>query len=322
MFVISRSRRGMSLGAAATLTVVMVISPVAVNAQDLVYTAGPPQEVVICAVAAGLGGPGEPLIQAGPISADEAQTVGGFDLRAQANGAIISDVTEPHNEFEVTARGGVGGENFTGGSTRYEASTVLTTGSGSGPYEFGSWTITVLPEPGQTVGTPVRIDISAVVRGYVAADGGDNYAAAAWRVSTEHGDVFDDSISISHEDSGYLRFDDFGTQSFETTLGESFRLEIIYELEAWGTGESSTIGGGDSSAGIHESEVQVSAIIIRADCQGDLNGNGIITLEDLGILLSDFGCTGGNCMGDVDVDGDTDLTDLGILLTNFGQNCP
>jgi hypothetical protein len=57
---------------------------------------------------------------------------------------------------------------------------------------------------------------------------------------------------------------------------------------------------------------------------GDLTGDGCVELDDLGILLADFGCTGGVCPGDVDGDGDTDLADLGILLSNFGTGpgCP
>ena len=59
-----------------------------------------------------------------------------------------------------------------------------------------------------------------------------------------------------------------------------------------------------------------------AGCRGDLNGDGVVDLADLGILLADFDCTGGNCAGDVDGDGDTDLADLGILLAEFGNICP
>ena len=59
-------------------------------------------------------------------------------------------------------------------------------------------------------------------------------------------------------------------------------------------------------------------------CVGDLNGDGVVDLADLGILLADFGCTAGpgNCPGDIDGDGDTDLADLGILLAEFGTTCP
>jgi hypothetical protein len=58
----------------------------------------------------------------------------------------------------------------------------------------------------------------------------------------------------------------------------------------------------------------------------DLDGDGVVALGDLGILLADFGCAGGTptlpCPGDIDNDGDTDLADLGILLANFGTTCP
>ena len=53
-------------------------------------------------------------------------------------------------------------------------------------------------------------------------------------------------------------------------------------------------------------------------CVGDLDGDGDTDQGDLGILLGDWGCTGGNCPGDVDGDGDIDQGDLGVLLANWG----
>jgi hypothetical protein len=41
-----------------------------------------------------------------------------------------------------------------------------------------------------------------------------------------------------------------------------------------------------------------------------LNGDGHVSLADLTILLSDFGCSTAPCGGDVDHDGDTDFGDL------------
>ncbi len=55
---------------------------------------------------------------------------------------------------------------------------------------------------------------------------------------------------------------------------------------------------------------------------GDINGDGCVDQADLGILLADWGCTGGGCPGDCDGDGDTDHADLGILLAHWGQGCP
>jgi formylglycine-generating enzyme required for sulfatase activity len=55
---------------------------------------------------------------------------------------------------------------------------------------------------------------------------------------------------------------------------------------------------------------------------GDLDGNGCVDQADLGILLGDWGCTGGDCAGDTDGDGDTDHADLGTLLAHWGEGCP
>ena len=54
-------------------------------------------------------------------------------------------------------------------------------------------------------------------------------------------------------------------------------------------------------------------------CVGDLDGDDDTDQGDLGILLSDWGCTGGDCVGDLSGDGNTDQVDLGILLADW--NC-
>jgi len=53
-------------------------------------------------------------------------------------------------------------------------------------------------------------------------------------------------------------------------------------------------------------------------CPGDLDGDGDTDHSDLGILLADWGCTGGDCPGDIDGDGSTGHSDLGILLADWG----
>ena len=56
-------------------------------------------------------------------------------------------------------------------------------------------------------------------------------------------------------------------------------------------------------------------------CVGDLDGDGITSHSDLGILLGDWGCVGSepeDCPGDLDGDFDTDHADLGILLADWG----
>jgi len=63
-------------------------------------------------------------------------------------------------------------------------------------------------------------------------------------------------------------------------------------------------------------------IMDACECPGDLNKDWIVDHCDLGILLADWGCTGGDCPGDADGDGDTDHSDLGILLAHWGEGCP
>ena len=58
-------------------------------------------------------------------------------------------------------------------------------------------------------------------------------------------------------------------------------------------------------------------------CPEDLNGDGVIDLQDLSVLLNNFGSTGASPGdGDIDGDGDVDLTDLSALLNAFGTSCP
>ncbi len=59
------------------------------------------------------------------------------------------------------------------------------------------------------------------------------------------------------------------------------------------------------------------------NCPGDLDGDLDVDLNDLSVLLANFGTTSGAdpADGDLDGDGDVDLTDLSNLLANFGLTC-
>ncbi len=58
-------------------------------------------------------------------------------------------------------------------------------------------------------------------------------------------------------------------------------------------------------------------------CPGDLNGDLVVDLDDLSIMLINFGQTSGMTYedGDIDGDGDVDLDDLSELLVSFGGSC-
>lgn len=58
-------------------------------------------------------------------------------------------------------------------------------------------------------------------------------------------------------------------------------------------------------------------------CEGDLDGNRTVDLQDLAILLPNYGTPEGAPYGDgdLDSDGDVDLQDLANLLARFGSTC-
>ena len=59
-----------------------------------------------------------------------------------------------------------------------------------------------------------------------------------------------------------------------------------------------------------------------ASCPADLNGDQATTMDDLALLLSDFGCSTANCTGDLDGDGETGIIDLTAMLSSLGcTNC-
>jgi len=56
-------------------------------------------------------------------------------------------------------------------------------------------------------------------------------------------------------------------------------------------------------------------------CPADLNGDGVVDVIDLSVLLDSFGGSGSPSSGDLDGDGDVDLIDLSLLLSDFGTAC-
>lgn len=70
--------------------------------------------------------------------------------------------------------------------------------------------------------------------------------------------------------------------------------------------------------------VAVSFELELSDCPADLDGDGLIGLDDLNIVLTNFGSTDNATLatGDASGDGSVDLDDLNIVLTAFGSTCP
>lgn len=63
-------------------------------------------------------------------------------------------------------------------------------------------------------------------------------------------------------------------------------------------------------------------VTVSATCRGDLNGDHLVNLTDLSILLANFGSHNVTyAQGDGTGDGFVGLDDLSILLARFGANC-
>jgi hypothetical protein len=53
-----------------------------------------------------------------------------------------------------------------------------------------------------------------------------------------------------------------------------------------------------------------------------LNDDNVVTVADLLVFLSDFGCVNMPCPGDANNNGTTNIEDLLVLLAAFDEPCP
>lgn len=63
---------------------------------------------------------------------------------------------------------------------------------------------------------------------------------------------------------------------------------------------------------------------VNIPCPGDLNGDRVVNLADLAIVLANYGLVGGATptQGDLNGDGNVDLSDLAAMLGLYGATCP
>ena len=56
-------------------------------------------------------------------------------------------------------------------------------------------------------------------------------------------------------------------------------------------------------------------------CDGDVNDDGLVDIDDIQAVVIDFGCMVGGppCTGDVNGDGTTDIDDIQEVVINFGE---
>lgn len=117
------------------------------------------------------------------------------------------------------------------------------------------------------------------------------------------GEIFD---QFDTDDNGIWTQDELNAAGFSYFSGDDGGQQASGDVDA-------------SQVASDHSPVVVDFVLPGSEgIPGDLDGDDDVDQGDLGILLADWGCTGGNCPGDCDGDGDTDQADLGVLLANFG----
>jgi len=99
--------------------------------------------------------------------------------------------------------------------------------------------------------------------------------------------------------------------------GAAGMYEAIYTIET----ADEDIPGGESRETL---TLTVSFELELSSCPADVDGNGEVDLDDLNLVLTNFGITGDATLatGDATGDGSVDLDDLNVILTAFGSTCP
>jgi hypothetical protein len=95
--------------------------------------------------------------------------------------------------------------------------------------------------------------------------------------------------------------------------GNSFANDV------WSDGKTTYVAGYafNFDTNRFEALLWVSALV----CPGDASGDGVVDTNDLNVVLSMFGQSGGALAGDVNTDGIVDFDDLNYVLTRFGYEC-
>ena len=110
---------------------------------------------------------------------------------------------------------------------------------------------------------------------------------------------------------------DIYVNGWVTVFGFPFSQEEVFGSFVLALGES---GCTDSTAPNFNPNAVVDDGSCLVDCEGDVNGDGAVTVGDLLQILAEFGCTEG-CTTDLNEDGLTTVADLLLLLSVYGSTC-
>jgi hypothetical protein len=127
-------------------------------------------------------------------------------------------------------------------------------------------------------------------------------------------------LTINITGSGSVTKDpDQDTYAYGDTVELTAHADTGWTFDHW---EGDLSGSANPETIFIDGDKTVTAVF-EIDCFGDLNGDGLVDLNDLARLLSHYGMTAGAGYsdGDLDGDGDVDLTDLSQLLAVYGTVC-
>lgn len=129
------------------------------------------------------------------------------------------------------------------------------------------------------------------------------------------------SLTVGSESEPTPFDEQFIVNSFTTIAAPSPQddpaTSLRYRFVSWSD-------GGDQSHGLNAPAAPLTLVAtFELACPGDLNGDEVVDLADLTVILAGFGIPSGAtyAQGDMDQDGDIDLEDLVLFLSRFGEPC-
>ena len=107
-----------------------------------------------------------------------------------------------------------------------------------------------------------------------------------------------------------------GVYTYDCSIGSHAALGMVGTVTV-GVGGCTDVAASNYNAAAEYDNGSCNPIV---DCFGDLNNDSSVSVADLLLILSEFGCTSG-CTTDINGDGLTTVSDLLELLSVFGTAC-